>query len=100
MWEFRDEILRRVKDFPVNSLYIVSRSGGVTTIQPGKEGEFRDWEMQNGCFRKYSLDPEEWDKGDEQKFLHIERAVSVMFYVKTNRNAKEMTVYPPRHLCV
>lgn len=81
------------------TIWRIARLHGDVTIREGTHGELREWEgIHGGGFRKYSLCASDWGKENELKFLPLERAYNIAFFVVVG--VGEIKILPPRHLCV
>jgi hypothetical protein len=92
-------LLIEMSNKPVGSLWRVVRMHGEVTIKAGKSGALREWEeTEGGGFRKYPLSRSDWGRSDELKFLPIDRAHNVAFFVEVG--TAEIKIYPPRYLSI
>ena len=96
---FRDRLLTEMRGKTEGTLWRIVRFQGTVSVLIGKEGDLKVWERtEGGGFRKYPLSKGDWGNSDELKFLPLERAHSVAFFVRIH--VGEMKVYPPRSLSI
>lgn len=78
-----EELLRRFRELPVGSIWLVRKEADELTILPATQRGYTEWmRLHQGFFGKFSLEIDEWDKADHVRSIRLIGGYKSTFYVQ------------------